>query len=104
MNKASFSPITPTGGSVVTSVEDLEENEAWGEALRCRIARAEADPSDKAALLDLCFHCWYVVVEWGCIKTAGLDPEEYSRRLRDVTADVLAKFSDDAEAAGSRAT
>lgn len=84
---------------MVANADDLEESEDWDGALRSRIARAEAAPGDKAALMDLCFHCWYVVVEWGCIKSAGLDLERYTKILREVAADVLRRFPDDAEAA-----
>ena len=79
------------------SPDDLEAADDWDGALRARLREQEASPSDKNVLVKLAFLCWYVLAEWGCLSTKGLDEREYTRTLRSVSSVLLSRFADDAD-------
>jgi hypothetical protein len=80
----------------MASADELEAEGAWGAAFDARRAALATHPGDRDALLSIAFTSWYVMAEWGCISTRGLNDKECLRALREASAELAARHAGEA--------
>ncbi|QEK13136.1 hypothetical protein FQB35_12855 [Crassaminicella thermophila] len=75
----------------------LEKNQQWNEARTYIYTKWMENQLDLKVTIRLGFLCWYILVEWDCINSEGVNQEKFENSLKEVTQFGLMNFSEEIE-------